>query len=95
VAGFVFLSYARGDRAYVDQLAAFLTGQGIGVWHDHEITSGAVWVSAVAEQIRRATAVLAVMSEESARSEWSSARSTMQMTKASHFYRCYSQVPAW
>jgi predicted RNA-binding protein with RPS1 domain len=46
--GFVFLSYARVDRAYVERLAAEANRRGIAIWFDTDIKSGEQWDEVIA-----------------------------------------------
>jgi ABC-type branched-subunit amino acid transport system substrate-binding protein len=71
VATHVFVSYSRGDGAYVDALAAFLTRQGIPVWIDRErISTGDQWVRTIREKVDTCAAMVVVMTPSSEESQW-------------------------
>jgi hypothetical protein len=71
VTAHVFISYSHEhDRDYVEQLAAFLTKQGIPVWFDREIVGGTRWADVIAQKINDSAAVLVVMSPGAAQSRW-------------------------
>ena len=67
----VFLSYSRRDSARASVLEAGLKAQGLQVWRDAQsIRAGAHWFEAIEEGVRRARAVVVLVTETSARSEW-------------------------
>jgi hypothetical protein len=67
----VFLSYARRDQAFVDQLIAALEGAGLEVWIDREdIPGGAAWEATITSAVRASTALVVVLSPAAAESEY-------------------------
>jgi molecular chaperone DnaK (HSP70) len=70
VAGYVFLSYSRKDRAYVDRLASFLGTAGVEVWFDPDIRYGADFERIIRAKIDGCAAVVLAMTPHSAASEW-------------------------
>jgi WD40 repeat protein len=68
---FVFVSYSRDDRDYVDGLVAYLAEQGITAWIDRErITNGERWAPLIEQQIEACAAMIVVMSPTAKKSEW-------------------------
>jgi hypothetical protein len=67
-AGFVFISYCHFDQAFVDDLARKLRAEGVAVWYDPDLAAGQRWVQILAERISEASAMIVVVSPESARS---------------------------
>ena len=67
---FVFISYSRGDRTYVAQLAGYLTLAGISVWYDNHIAAGERFARSIQRSIESSAAVLAVMSPAAMDSAW-------------------------
>jgi tetratricopeptide (TPR) repeat protein len=64
VAGFVFVSYSRGDNDYATRLADRLKHTGIEVWRDTEgIGVGDRWEHVVRDQVDGCGAVIVVMTE--------------------------------
>jgi hypothetical protein len=71
MAGHVFISYSRGDAAYVSTLVGFLTSEGIPVWIDEALQPGTpTWVRVVEREIENCQAFLLVMSSNSSESSW-------------------------
>lgn len=69
--GHVFLCYSHsGDTAYVESLAAHLTGAGVPVWFDKEIITGDRWESMIRTKIDTCAAVIVVMTREAESSDW-------------------------
>src|SRR5919109_4675204 len=67
----LFISYAREDRRVVDWIAAGLETSGYTVWIDRTgILGGAAWQRAIPREIRRAEAVLLVLSPHAVKSHW-------------------------
>jgi hypothetical protein len=67
----LFISYAREDRRVVDWIAARLETSGYTVWIDRTgILGGAAWQRVIPREIRRAEAVLLVLSPHAVKSEW-------------------------
>jgi TIR domain len=70
VTGSVFISYTRADRAYVDQIAAYLTAADVAVWYDHELAVGEQWRRAIRAEIDRCAAFVVVMTPDAEESSW-------------------------
>ncbi len=66
----VFVSYARSDKARVAPLVAVLEAQGWNVWWDPAIAPGQEFDERIAEELKRALAVVVVWTPESVRSRW-------------------------
>ncbi len=70
---FVFISYSREDRAFVDQLSQDLRSGGVTTWQDtKDIAAGENWRVAIQGSLRRASALLYVASARSVNSQWMS-----------------------
>ncbi len=70
---FVFISYSREDRAFVDRLSQDLRSGGVTTWQDtKEIAAGENWRLAIEGSLRRASALLYVASARSVNSQWMS-----------------------
>ncbi|HYB98947.1 MAG TPA: toll/interleukin-1 receptor domain-containing protein [Candidatus Limnocylindrales bacterium] len=70
---FVFISYSREDRAFVDRLSQDLRSGGVTTWQDtKEIAAGENWRLAIEGGLRRASALLYVASARSVNSHWMS-----------------------
>jgi hypothetical protein len=68
---FVFISYSREDRPFVDRLSQDLGSGGVTVWQDtREIAAGENWRLAIEDSLRRAAALLYVASARSVQSQW-------------------------
>jgi hypothetical protein len=68
---YVFISYSREDREFVDRLAEDLREAGVSTWQDtKEIAPGENWRLAIEESLRQASAMLYVASSQSANSHW-------------------------
>ena len=70
VRGYVFISYSRADRAYVDTLADYLDAAGIWVWYDYEVAAGDRWEQVIREQIDTRAVFIVVMSPHSEVAAW-------------------------
>lgn len=70
MAGSVFISYSRTDRAYVEKLARHLAAVGVPVWYDIELTVGERFAKEVSDRIRACCALIVVLSPGSCRSKW-------------------------
>ena len=66
----LFLSYARGDRARAQKLAAALQKVGFQVWWDALIEGGAQFANSISEALDRADAVIVLWSQSSVESDW-------------------------
>ena len=68
------MSYSRSDAEVVDRLVLALTEQGFQVFRDTSgIDPGDNFVNTLLTQIRRSTAIVAVISESYSRSRWAQA----------------------
>jgi hypothetical protein len=68
---YVFISYSREDREFVDRLQEDLRKAGVNTWQDtKEIAPGENWRTAIEESLLRASAILHVGSSRSASSRW-------------------------
>lgn len=65
----IFISYSRGDTAYVSSLVEALRKQGFEVWFDKNIRMGTDWDDTIEEQLKAADAVVLVLSRTSVASE--------------------------
>jgi len=70
----LFISYSRADRNFADKLAIELRQRGFRVFLDtSDIDPGDNFVSTLAEEIRRSTGIVAVISEKYSLSRWGQA----------------------
>ena len=70
----LFVSYSRGDTTTVERLVAALEQQGFEVFQDTSgIDPGDNFVNTLLHEIRRSTAMVAVLSENYVRSRWAQA----------------------
>ena len=70
----LFISYSRHDGRFVDNLVTSLRKRGFAVFRDtSDISPGDNFVSTIAKEIRRATGVVAVISDGYAVSPWGKA----------------------
>lgn len=67
---YVFVSYSRHDRAYVDNLVAHLRSFRIRTWVDTETDYGASWPRVVRDRVDGCCALVVVMTPASEDSEW-------------------------
>lgn len=67
---YIFISYARENRDYVDRLAKDCERFGYTVWYDKEIEIGDQWEKRIFEKIRNCGAFIIIMSIESDTSKW-------------------------
>ncbi|CAH1198643.1 TIR domain-containing protein [Candidatus Nitrotoga sp. BS] len=71
---YVFISYARADRPFVDRLSAELQLAGVKTWVDtQDISPGENWDKEIEKGLFEAGLLLHVASEHSGSSEWLSA----------------------
>jgi hypothetical protein len=66
----VFLSYARADQAYVEQLAAEASRRGITVWFDSDIESGEQWADVIEDKVRHCVVFVPLVTPASLDSTW-------------------------
>ncbi len=64
----VFISYARGNRATAERVAAALEREGIRVWWDRDLPAGSEFSSVIETRLEEAKVVVALWSHESVRS---------------------------
>ncbi|MFB9321998.1 toll/interleukin-1 receptor domain-containing protein [Cryptosporangium minutisporangium] len=67
---FVFLSYSRADRAYVQRLAAYLAQAGIPVWWDRDLAVGDRFPAEIQDRIDECAAFVVVLSPSAVGSHW-------------------------
>lgn len=68
---YVFISYSRNDRQFVERLSTELQRQGITTWIDTEnIQAGANWQEEIEKGLLQADILLYVASQQSAKSQW-------------------------
>jgi hypothetical protein len=70
MAGHVFISYNRVDRAYVQRLADHLAAAGVLVWYDRAIETGDSFSKLIQERIDGCVAFVPVLTPLSAASVW-------------------------
>jgi TIR domain len=70
VGGYVFISYAHADAAYVERLTSHLRSAGVSVWVDDELITGDRWISVVRSHIDGCAALAVVMSPAADDSVW-------------------------
>ena len=71
VSTYVFMSYARRDRHFVDRLSADLQSAGIRTWRDiDQIQPGDQWQHAIEDALEEAVALLYVSSQNTEGSRW-------------------------
>lgn len=69
--GFVFVSYAHEDHAFVGQLVQALTGHRIHVWVDrYQLMPGDNWVDKTLQAQADADVLLVIISPHSVQSQW-------------------------
>jgi hypothetical protein len=69
--GYVYISYAHADSAFVDRLVQALSDRFINTWVDrHELAPGRNWQNEIAQAMAAADAFIAVISSNSASSLW-------------------------
>lgn len=68
--GDVFISYAREDRAYVEQLIKYLQDVGLSVWADNRIDYGELWWQTVVANLRSCLAMVVIMTRAAEESKW-------------------------
>jgi hypothetical protein len=70
MAGSVFVSYSRSDRAYVERLAAHLEAAGLTVWWDNQMEAGVPFGSRIQRAIDECDVVIPVLTPAAAESRW-------------------------
>lgn len=67
----VFLCHASEDKQFVDELASYVAGSGLGVWYDkREIRAGDSIVERVSEGLDTASHLVVVLSQASVTKPW-------------------------
>ena len=67
----IYISYAKEDRVLAEKLAADLEAAGYTVWWDHrDLAPGVDWQREIRHQLSAATAVVALWSQASVKSDW-------------------------
>lgn len=66
----VFLSYKREDREKAQQIVRAFEAEGFSVWWDNQIEAGQSWDSEIEANMAAASAVVALWSPNSVKSEW-------------------------
>jgi hypothetical protein len=67
----LFLSYSRNDEESAAALEKALEARGLRVWRDvRNISAGERWHDAIEDGVRKARAVVVLVTETSAKSEW-------------------------
>jgi WD40 repeat protein len=70
MSGYVFISYAREDRSYVQKLAAHLDEHGIPYWYDDHINPGSRFDREILQKIEQCAAFVVVMTPAANESDW-------------------------
>jgi hypothetical protein len=93
---YVFVSYAREDKASAGIVVARLESLGFRVWWDASIATGAAWEAAIQKQREFATAVVVLWSPLSTVSEWvrAEAVAAKQAGKLAPFFIRQCRLPA-
>jgi hypothetical protein len=80
---YVFISYSRQDRSFVERLTANLREAGVRTWTDLEnISAGQEWAKQIDRGLTEAAALIYVASKNSAQSRWMDAEYTAFLRKA-------------
>jgi len=66
----VFISYARVDRRFAEQLDSALRARGLTTWWDSSLIAGDTWNEAIRSQLRTARCVVVIWSTASWNSRW-------------------------
>ena len=68
---YIFVSYARRDKPFVDGLMRDLSKAGVPLWRDvDDIKPGSNWPEQITQALRQAAGLIYVSSEHSERSPW-------------------------
>ena|SRR5271166_5688630 len=70
MSAYVFISYSSKDREYADLIAMALKTIGLKVWWDADLLAGQTFDEQIADALGKASAVIAVISQNSSRSPW-------------------------
>lgn len=66
----IFLSYSRDDLKRAKRIVDGLTAEGISIWWDQQIPTGATWRVETGDRLKTATAVVVLWTKISVRSQW-------------------------
>ena len=66
---FIFVSYASGDRALVEQVVSLIEEAGMKVWWDRDLRAGTSWREDIAARLQSSAAVLTLWTERSVASK--------------------------
>ena len=66
----IFISYARADRARIEDLGSWLGKAGYTVWWDRQIVGGEDFYEAIERELAAAKIVVVAWSQESSKSRW-------------------------
>jgi TIR domain len=69
-APYVFVSYARRDRARIDSVIDAIRASGVGLWIDDSLTPGDEWDERLESALLGSVGLLAFVSDNYARSKW-------------------------
>lgn len=67
----VLISFASDDAEYAIQLGALMRANGLSVWDDSQLNAGESFADTLQKELEEAKAIVALWSEEGARSQWS------------------------
>lgn len=68
--GDLFISYAREDAAFADNLVKEFKSKGWSVWWDRTIPPGKTWREVIGEALNKAKCIIVLWSEHSVKSDW-------------------------
>ncbi len=68
--GHVFISYARSDEELAREISDLLKEGGYQVWRDDQLPAHKPYAEVIEERLKGAAAVIALWSEEAAKSQW-------------------------
>lgn len=60
----IFISYAREDGDYIDQLISRLQQHGVDAWYDRRLQIGASWLDVVDAELKKSQAILVILSPD-------------------------------
>jgi len=84
-AAYVFISYSRQDRTFVQRLVSSLREEGVQTWTDLEnISPGQEWAQEIERGLLRSSALIYVASRNSTQSEWMDVELRAFLSKNSH-----------
>lgn len=68
--GDVFISYARKDRKFADQIQKIISDAGFSVWWDNDLLAGQNFTDQIDKSLESAKVVLSILSRETSNSPW-------------------------